>query len=128
MDDAVQALHVCGVTKRNITIMEVPGSYELVYGAKVLVQSKCDAVVALGVLVKGDTMHFEYIAEAVANGLMRLNIDSGTPVLFGVLTCLTQKQAEERSVGKKNHGYNWGLSAVHMARIKKYGTRHGVSA
>lgn len=120
MEQVVRALRDCGVPEKNIVITDVPGSYELVFGAKTLIEKQCDAVIALGVLLKGDTMHFEYIADAVAQGLMRLNTDTRTPVLFGVLTCLTKKQAHERSLGKKSHGYDWGLSLVHMAHVKKY--------
>jgi 6,7-dimethyl-8-ribityllumazine synthase len=120
MEQAIDALHDCGVVDKNIVVAEVPGSYEVVYGAKTLVEKeKCDAVIALSVLIKGETMHFEYIADAVSHGLMGLNVESGVPVIFGVLTCLNEKQARERSVGKKSHGYDWGLSAVHMASLKK---------
>lgn len=114
------ALRDCGVPEKNIVCIDVPGSYEVVYGAKVLIENyTCDAVVPLGILIKGGTMHFEYIAEAVTQGIMRLNIETGVPVIFGILTCLSKKQAEERSIGKESHGYDWGLSAVAMARLKK---------
>lgn len=115
-----QALRDSGVKEKNIFTIDVPGSYELVYGAKALIEKyRCDAVIPLGVLIKGETMHFEYIADAVGQGIMRLNLDSGVPVIFGILTCLSKKQAEERSLGDKSHGYNWGLSAVEMALLKK---------
>jgi len=80
-----------------------------------------DAVIAIGVLIKGDTMHFEYISESVSHGLMRVQLDTGVPVIFGVLTALTDQQALERAGlgegGKKghNHGEDWGLAAVEMA-------------
>lgn len=61
-----------------------------------------DAVIAIGVLIKGSTMHFEYICDAVSHALMRVQLDSGTPVIFGVLTCLTDDQALERAgIGRK---------------------------
>ncbi|EJT52417.1 6,7-dimethyl-8-ribityllumazine synthase [Trichosporon asahii var. asahii CBS 2479] len=81
-----------------------------------------DAVIAIGVLIKGSTMHFEYICDAVSQGLMRVQLDSGTPVIFGVLTCLNGDQALERAgIGRKgnkghNHGEDWGLAAVEMAK------------
>ncbi len=119
MRDVIRALTDAGVLSKNITMLEVPGSYELVYGAKTLIsRGSCDVVVTIGVLVKGDTMHFEYIAEAVSQGLMQLNVNTEVPVIFGVLTCLTEKQAKERSVGKKSLGRSWGETAVHMAQIK----------
>lgn len=82
-----------------------------------------DAVICIGVLIKGSTMHFEYICEAVTQGIMRVGLDSGVPVIFGVLTCLTEEQALERSgldeAGKgHNHGQDWGSGAVEMALLK----------
>ncbi|KEP52378.1 6,7-dimethyl-8-ribityllumazine synthase [Rhizoctonia solani 123E] len=80
-----------------------------------------DAVIAIGVLIKGSTMHFEYICDSVSHALMRLQMDTGIPVIFGVLTALTDDQALERaglgrgSNGKgHNHGEDWGLAAVEM--------------
>ena len=80
-----------------------------------------DAVIAIGVLIKGSTMHFEYISDAVTKGLMQVQIDSGVPVIFGVLTALTEEQALERagisSNAEKNHnhGVDWASAAVEMA-------------
>lgn len=123
LDGCKKALQDAGVKAKNITVVEVPGSYELPFAAKHLMQSKkkYDAVVALGCLIKGETMHFEYIADAVAHGLMSLNVDDdiSIPVVFGVLCCLTEKQAIARSTGKNNHGYGWGQTAVEMALLRK---------
>ncbi|KZP01144.1 6,7-dimetjyl-8-ribityllumazine synthase [Calocera viscosa TUFC12733] len=78
-----------------------------------------DAVIAVGVLIKGSTMHFEYICDATSHALMKLQMDAGVPVIFGVLTCLSDEQALQRaglgdSEGKHNHGEDWGLAAVEM--------------
>ncbi|KKK21226.1 DMRL synthase family protein, partial [Aspergillus ochraceoroseus] len=76
-----------------------------------------DALIAIGVLIKGETMHFEYIADAVTHGLMRIQLDSGVPVIFGVLTVLTEEQGLERAgQGTKmhNHGEDWGSAAVEL--------------
>ncbi len=76
-----------------------------------------DALIAIGVLVKGETMHFEYIADSVSQGLMRVQLDTGVPVVFGVLTVLSEQQALARAgVGEEshNHGEDWGLAAVEM--------------
>ncbi|KAJ3928076.1 MAG: 6,7-dimetjyl-8-ribityllumazine synthase [Lentinula lateritia] len=79
-----------------------------------------DAVIAIGVLIKGATMHFEYICDAVSNSLMKIQVDTGVPVIFGVLTVLNDDQALERAgLGKgdkkgHNHGEEWGLAAVEM--------------
>lgn len=106
------------VLDENITILRVPGSFELLYGAASL-QDHVDAVVCLGVLIKGETMHFEYIAEAVSNGIAQMNVKGTTPVIFGVLTCLNEEQAIVRATGENNHGYGWGMSAVEMALLKR---------
>ena len=76
-----------------------------------------DAIISIGVLIKGETMHFEYIADAVSHGLMRVQLDTGIPVIFGVLTVLNDDQAKARAGidGKgHNHGEDWGLAAVEM--------------
>ncbi|CAJ2501440.1 Uu.00g042930.m01.CDS01 [Anthostomella pinea] len=74
-----------------------------------------DAVIAIGVLIKGETMHFEYIADAVSHGLMRVGLDLGVPVVFGVLTVLNDDQAKARAgIGGHNHGEDWGLAAVEL--------------
>jgi len=86
-----------------------------------------DAVIAIGVLIKGQTMHFEYISDTVSHGLMRVQLDTGVPVIFGVLTALTEDQALVRAgidtEGKgHNHGEDWGLAAVEMAvNSRKWG-------
>jgi 6,7-dimethyl-8-ribityllumazine synthase len=89
-----------------------------------------NAVIAVGVLIKGSTMHFEYICEAVSQGLMRVGLDTGVPVIFGVLTCLTEEQALERAgvavkgrEGKEhNHGVDWAKAAVEMSvKGKRWG-------
>lgn len=84
---------------------------------------KVDAVICLGCLVKGSTMHFEYISEAVTQGIMNLQLTTGIPVIFGVLTCLNEDQALIRAgydVGANkghNHGLDWGSTAVEMALL-----------
>ncbi|RXW18976.1 hypothetical protein EST38_g6878 [Candolleomyces aberdarensis] len=80
-----------------------------------------DAVIAIGVLIKGHTMHFEYICDSVSNALMRVQLDTGVPVIFGVLTVLEEEQALVRAgIGRgidkgHNHGEDWGAAAVEMA-------------
>lgn len=75
-----------------------------------------DAVIAIGVLIKGETMHFEYIADAVSHGLMRVQLDSGVPVVFGLLTVLNEEQGMARAglKGAHNHGDDWGNAAVEL--------------
>jgi hypothetical protein len=80
--------------------------------------SPFDAVIAIGVLIKGETMHFEYIADAVSKGLMRIGLDTGVPVIFGLLTVLNEKQAMARAGmihgEMHNHGDDWGSAAVEL--------------
>jgi len=76
-----------------------------------------DAVIAIGVLIKGSTMHFEYISDSVSHALMKVQLDTGVPVIFGILTALTNEQALERAgllERGHNHGEDWGLAAVEM--------------
>ncbi|KAL4913186.1 6,7-dimethyl-8-ribityllumazine synthase [Aspergillus aurantiobrunneus] len=90
-----------------------------------------DAIIAIGVLVKGETMHFEYIADAVTHGLMRVQLDTGVPVVFGVLTLLTEEQGLERaglgSKGMHNHGEDWGSAAVELG-VRRRGWAKGIVA
>lgn len=86
-----------------------------------------DAIIAIGVLIKGETMHFEYIADSVSHGLMRVQLDTGVPVVFGVLTVLSEDQAKARAgvaAGSHNHGEDWGLAAVEMG-VKRKGWASG---
>lgn len=81
-----------------------------------------DAVIAIGVLIKGETMHFEYISEAVSQGLMRVQLEQGVPVIFGLLTVLQEEQAMARAgMGGKghNHGEDWGAAAVELSVKRK---------
>jgi len=76
-----------------------------------------DAIIAIGVLIKGETMHFEYIAESVSQGLMRVQLDNGVPLIFGLLTVLSEDQALARAgvtSGSHNHGEDWGAAAVEL--------------
>ncbi|PSS23073.1 hypothetical protein M430DRAFT_17001 [Amorphotheca resinae ATCC 22711] len=81
-----------------------------------------DAIIAIGVLIKGETMHFEYIAESVSHGLMRIQLDTGVPLIFGLLTVLNEEQAKARAGitgGSHNHGEDWGLAAVELGVKRK---------
>ena len=89
-------------------------------GATTASKGPFDAVIAIGVLIKGSTMHFEYICDSVSHALMKLQMETSVPVIFGVLTCLNDEQALQRAgIGKEtkghNHGEDWGAAAVEMA-------------
>jgi 6,7-dimethyl-8-ribityllumazine synthase len=86
-------------------------------GASTTSSGPFDAIIAIGVLIKGETMHFEYIAEAVSHGLMRVQLDVGVPLIFGLLTVLNEDQAKARAgitSGSHNHGEDWGSAAVEL--------------
>jgi len=114
-----KGLMATGVLKENVVEMSVPGSFELPYAALSLAASgKVDAVVALGVLIKGETAHFENISSACANGLMEVGLKTAIPVLYGVLNCYTTEQAKARCLAPSQLPMSLGLSAVRMAALK----------
>lgn len=115
-EGAFSTLITLGAKKSNITRVEVPGSFELPLAAQRLTKQKdIAAVICIGCVIQGETPHFDYICEAVANGIMRVNLDSGKPVAFGVLTTLDKKQALERAGGKYgNKGEEAAVTVVEM--------------
>jgi len=119
VEGARQALTECNVNPDNVFETEVPGAFELPYAARLLALSgTVDAVICAGVLIKGETMHFEYICDAVSKGIMNIGIQTNVPCIFGVLTCLSEDQVLARSSGDNNHGYDWGKTAVEMALLR----------
>lgn len=108
-----------GCPAKNRTIVMVPGSWEIPQAAKKLAQStKFDAIVGLGALVRGETPHFELLAAEVAKGLAQLGMDTGIPVIFGVLTTDTVEQAIDRAGAKAgNKGWDAAQSAVEMVDL-----------
>jgi len=114
-----KALKECNVKEENIFETSVPGSFELPLAAKFLALSgTVDAIVTAGVLIKGDTMHFEYISENVASGIMSVSMQTNLPVVYGVLNCLNEDQVIARSSAGNNHGEDWGKTAVEMALLR----------
>ncbi len=110
-----------GATADNIHTLQVPGAFELPAGAKILASNKkCDAVICLGCVIKGETSHNEYINQAVANGLTNLSVLSGKPFIFGLLTPNDQQQALDRAGGKYgNKGVEAASTAIRMVGLKK---------
>lgn len=101
---AIDVLRSHGVANADIVHVDVPGSYELPVAAAWLIKTcKVDAVIALGVVVRGETAHFEYVSSPVAHGLMNLSISTATPCMFGVLTTDTIEQAWARCGGVHGH-------------------------
>jgi len=110
-----------GVRDEDVTVIHVPGAFEIPVAALHAAQEgHVDAVICLGCLIKGDTMHFEYIAEAAAHGIMNVSVSTGVPVAFGVLTAMTDEQAVVRSApGEGNKGREAALAAIEMATLFK---------
>ena len=119
---AFDAILDCGGIKENIVRWNVPGSFELVYGAKKMTQAydMLDAVIAIGSVIQGETKHFDYVCEAVSQGIKDLNVQGDIPVVFCVLTDNNWKQAKERSGGKHgNKGTEAAIVAIKMAQFRK---------
>ena len=109
-----------GVSENNIEKLEVPGSFELIFGAKILSRKEVDAIICLGSVIKGETKHFDYVCQAVSNGIKDLNITLDIPVIFGVLTDNTMEQALNRSGGKHgNKGIEAAVTAIKMAHLNQ---------
>jgi len=116
------ALDAAGVTRDCITIVRVPGSFELPSAARHAAASgRCDAVVCLGCLIKGETPHFEFIAAAVAHGLTAAAAETGVPMTFGVLTTNSVEEALARAGdGPDNKGWEAAAAAVEMATVVRH--------
>ncbi|HEY9440408.1 MAG TPA: 6,7-dimethyl-8-ribityllumazine synthase [Streptomyces sp.] len=112
VDGALRALREVGIDEP--TLLRVPGSFELPVVAKVLAGRGYDAVVALGVIIRGGTPHFEYVSHGVTSGLTQVTVDTGVPVGFGVLTCDTEEQALDRA-GLEGSSEDKGYEAVTAA-------------
>lgn len=119
LEGAAGALAECGVRDEDVSIVRVPGAFELPVAARRIAEAgEVDAVICLGCLIKGETMHFEYIAAAASQGIMDASTATGVPVAFGLLTALTDEQAGQRAApGPDNKGREAALAAVEMATL-----------
>ncbi len=119
-DGAIEALLENGALSENIIKWYVPGSYELIYGTKKMIESQnLDAVIAIGSVIKGETKHFDFVCDGVTQGLKDLNIKYDTPTIFCVLTDDTMEQSIARSGGiHGNKGIECAIAAIKMAAIK----------
>ena len=125
---ALRALAECGIDEP--TVVRVPGSFELPVVAARLATTGHDAVVALGVVIRGGTPHFDNVCRAATDGLTRVSLDTGVPVGFGVLTCDDEQQALDRAGldgSQEDKGYDAALAAVATAATLR-DLRHGVSS
>ena len=121
LEGAQETLLSHGVRADDVTLARVPGSFELPLVAKGLAGSgQFHAVVCLGAVIRGETPHFDYIARQAASGIARASLDTGVPVIFGVLTTDDMEQAINRAGGKRgNKGSEAALSAIEMANLMR---------
>lgn len=121
LEGAQDALVRHGTAEADIDIAWVPGSFEIPLVAKKLAQSgRYDAIICLGAVIRGGTPHFEYIAAEVTKGIAGVNLETGVPVAYGVITTDTLEQAIERAGTKEgNKGFDAAVSAIEMANLVK---------
>ncbi|WP_409151648.1 6,7-dimethyl-8-ribityllumazine synthase [Sphingobacterium sp. BS-2] len=121
LNGAYKGLLENGAKEENIELIEVPGSYELISGSDIALRNKeLDAVITLGCVIQGETRHFDFICDAVANGIAQVGIKYNKPVIFGVLTTDNQEQALDRAGGKHgNKGEEAAITAIQMGLIHK---------
>jgi len=119
-DGARRALARCGASQRNVVTYDVPGCFEIPLAAKVAFEAGFDACVALGVVIRGETPHFDYVAGECARGIMQVQLAYGKPIGFGVLTTDTRSQAVERADPRRgDKGYDAGLAAAVMLELSR---------
>jgi 6,7-dimethyl-8-ribityllumazine synthase len=116
---ALDALKRSGAADSDVEIVRVPGSWELPLAAKTLAgRKRHDAIIALGAVIRGETPHFDHVAGQAAAGLAAVQLETGVPVAFGVLTTNTVEQAIDRAGGKSgNKGYDAAITAIEMADL-----------
>jgi len=119
LEAALDCLRRHNCEDRNITVVKVPGAFEIPVAAdKLASQKRFDAIICLGAVIRGATPHFEYISSSVANGISQTALKHGVPIIFGVLTTDTVEQAIERSGTKSgNKGWDAALTAIEMADL-----------
>ncbi len=119
-DGARDTLLKLGASTRHVHIQHVPGSFELPIGARLMIDSgEYDAIIAIGSVIQGETRHFEFVCNAVAQGVKDISLATGVPVIFCVLTDDTIAQARARSGGKHgNKGVEAAIAAVKMAHLR----------
>ena len=121
---AIVALTDCGALHENIIRWNVPGSFELIYGAKKMIETqKPDVVIVIGSVIKGETQHFDFVCDGVTQGIKDLNVLSDSPVIFCVLTDNTEQQSVDRSGGQHgNKGTEAAIAAIKMAFVRQQAT------
>jgi 6,7-dimethyl-8-ribityllumazine synthase len=127
VDGARRALRDCKVPDEHVSLFEVPGCFELPLACRNLIEmDRFDALVALGAVVRGETPHFDFVAGECARGLMDVQLATGTPIGFGVLTTETLAQARERAAAKGgDKGYGAALAAAALLSLRAGAPRAG---
>ncbi|AWM14321.1 6,7-dimethyl-8-ribityllumazine synthase [Flavobacterium sp. NRK F10] len=120
-DGAKTALLDCGTQEENIIRWDVPGSFELTFGAKRMIETQnVDCVIVIGSVIKGETMHFEFVCEGVTQGIKDLNVKYDVPTIFCVLTDNNMQQSIDRSGGKHgNKGTEAAIAAIKMVDLNR---------
>lgn len=120
LEGALTTLRENGVSRENIRVQAVPGSFELPYGARVVAeQFSPQVVICIGCVIRGETPHFDYICQGVTRGITELNLDYDIPFIFGILTTENLQQARDRAGGKHgNKGVEAAVTALKMAAIR----------
>jgi len=120
LDGALKALKGHGISDEQITVVRCPGAFEIPLTSKLLVtRDDIQGVLTLGAVIRGDTPHFDYVCNAVTDGVLELNMETMKPVIFGVLTTDDVKQAQERAGEKGNKGAEGALALLEMISIKR---------
>lgn len=121
LEGAKDALLRHGADEKAISVVHVPGSFEIPYAARAAASTgRWDAVICLGAVIRGDTPHFDFVAAESAKGIAQAGLDTGVPTIFGVLTTDTLEQAIERSGSKSgNKGWDAALSAIEMVDLER---------
>lgn len=120
LDACLKQLGKCGVSHKQITTVWVPGSFEVpVTALRMAKRKNIDAVICLGAVIRGDTYHFEVVANECARGIMEASLITGKPVIMGVLTTDTIGQAQKRAGDKENKGMDAALAAMDMIALLK---------
>ncbi len=121
LEGALDALLRHGAEEKDLTIVKVPGAFEIpLVARKLAVSSRYDAIVCLGAVIRGSTPHFDYVSAEVSKGIAAVGLETGVPVIFGVLTTDTIEQAVERAGSKAgNKGAEAAISAIEMVNLCK---------
>jgi 6,7-dimethyl-8-ribityllumazine synthase len=119
VNGAVEAFDEEGVAPSSVHTFEVPGAFELPLAAKLCAESgRFAGVACLGVVIRGETNHYDYVCAEAASGVQRVQLDTGVPCAFGVITCDTREQAEARAGGdKRDQGRNAAIAVMRMAQL-----------